>query len=131
MRVRDDLILTGAAAVLLFVGSASLPRLTEASDPGLSATFVDKTKDPSDRTATVTVQVSGVRLTDPATANETAKAGEGHLHYKLDDGPVIATTAPKLSFHQLKAGPHRVVVMLAGNDHKALGPEKSLDLEIK
>ena len=43
---------------------------------------------------------------------------------------MIATTATKLSFHELTPGKHHIDVMLAGNDHKPLGPSKSLDLEV-
>ena len=42
----------------------------------------------------------------------------------------IATTAPKLSFHGLKPGEHRVVVTLAGNDHHPLGPEQTLSVRV-
>jgi hypothetical protein len=49
------------------------------------------------------------------------RAGQGHLHYRVDDGPVIATTVTELSFHELAPGPHRFEVTLVGNDHQPLG----------
>jgi len=61
---------------------------------------------------------------------EMPKAGQAHLHYQVDDGPVVATTAPKLSFHGLKPGEHKVVVMLAANDHSALGPQETLNVRV-
>lgn len=72
------------------------------------------------REATVVVTTGGIQLVDPTTAKETAKIGEGHLHYRVDNGPVIATTATKLSFHELSSGEHKISVTLAGNDHKPL-----------
>jgi hypothetical protein len=72
------------------------------------------------REATVVVTTGGIQLVDPTTAKETAKIGEGHLHYRVDDGPVIATTATKLSFHELSSGEHKISITLAGNDHKPL-----------
>ena len=66
------------------------------------------------------VTTGGIQLVDPTTAKETAKIGEGHLHYRVDDGPVIATTATKLSFHELSSGEHKISITLAGNDHKPL-----------
>ena len=56
--------------------------------------------------------------------------GEAHLHYRVDDGPVIATTATKLSFHELTPGQHTITVMLAANNHKPLGPQQTLTVTI-
>ena len=80
--------------------------------------------------ATVKIQVSGIQLVDPASVQEQPKAGQGHLHYRVDDGPVIATTAPKLSFHELSPGEHRFELTLAGNDHKPLMPSKTLRVTV-
>jgi hypothetical protein len=96
----------------------------------LKAELVDPAKKAKGKEATVKVDVSGAEIVDPATVNEKAKAGQGHLHYTVDDGPTIATTAKKLSFHGLKSGKHTIKVALAGNDHSPLGPEQTLDVEI-
>ena len=96
----------------------------------LTASLVDAEAKARQQTATVKVDVAGVKLTDPALSNEKPVAGQAHLHYQVDDGPVIATTAPKLSFHGLKPGAHRVKVVLAANDHSPLGPEQTLDVTI-
>ena len=53
-----------------------------------------------------------------------------HLHYRVDDGPVIATTATKLSFHELTPGLHKIVVMLANNDHSPSGLEQTLEITV-
>ncbi|HKY30213.1 MAG TPA: hypothetical protein VJM12_19945 [Pyrinomonadaceae bacterium] len=96
----------------------------------LTATLVDAEKKAAQKAATVEVKTTGINLTDPAKANEMAKAGQGHLHYQVDGGPVIATTTTKLSFHGLSSGPHKIVVMLAGNDHTPLGPQQTLEVTI-
>ena len=80
--------------------------------------------------ATVKIQVSGIQLVDPASVQEKPKAGQGHLHYRVDDGPVIATTAPKLSFHELSRGEHRFELTLVGNDHQPLLPSKTLRITV-
>lgn len=98
--------------------------------PTLTATLVDAEKKAAQKAATVEVKTTGIDLIDPAKANEVAKAGQGHLHYQVDDGPVIATTTTKLSFHGLSSGAHKIVVMLAGNDHNPLGPQQTLDVTI-
>lgn len=98
--------------------------------PSLTATLVDPEKKAQQKAATVSVKVDGIKLVDPATAMEKAKPGEGHLHYQVDSGPIIATTTTKLSFHGLTPGAHKIVVMLAGNDHAPLGPQQTLEVTI-
>jgi xanthosine utilization system XapX-like protein len=96
----------------------------------LKATLVDAAKKAEAKTATVQVTVGGLKLMDPDKTHGQVKKGQGHLHYQLDNGPVIATTAPKLSFHGLSRGQHTLVVMLAGNNHEPLGPQEVLTFEI-
>jgi hypothetical protein len=96
----------------------------------LTATLVDPEAKAKKQAATVKVETRGVRIVDPALSGEKPIAGQGHLHYQVDDGPVIATTALKLSFHGLKPGPHGIMVQLAANDHSPLGPEQKLTVTI-
>jgi hypothetical protein len=115
-----------ATALLAGVGAWT----QQADQPGITASLVEPEKNGARGWATVVVKVSGVILTDPATANEVPKPGQAHLHYQLDDGPVVATIAPKLSFHDLKTGEHTIVVMLAANDHSPLGPQATLNVRV-
>ena len=110
----------GAAAVQSGTGQA----------PELSATLSDAEKKAREQTATVEAKVAGIQLIDPAAVNEQPQSGQGHLHYQLDNGPIIATTTTKLSFHELSSGPHKVTVMLASNDHQPLGPKETLTVNI-
>ena len=96
----------------------------------MTAKLVDPEMKAQKKEATVTVDVKGIKLTDPAEAKEQPKAGQGHIHYQVDDGPVIATTSPKLSFHGLSSGAHKIVVMLAANDHRPLGPQETLTVTV-
>ena len=116
------------AAVLL--GGAGI-WADQPDKPGMTADLVNPEKNGARGAATVVVKVSGVTLTDPAAANELPKAGQAHLHYQLDGGPVVATTSPKLSYHGLTAGEHRIVVMLAANDHTPLGPQQTLTVKVQ
>jgi len=77
------------------------------------------------------VTVTGVKLIDPSSLVR-GKAGkkEGHLHYQIDEGYIIATPASKLSFHGLSSGAHKIVVMLASNNHEPLGPKEVLSVSI-
>lgn len=108
----------------------SAPAGGHATTATLTATLVDAEKKAAEKAATVQVKTTGIRLIDPAMAKEMPKSGQGHLHYQVDDGPVIATTTTKLSFHGLASGPHKIVVMLAGNDHNPLGPQQTLDVTV-
>jgi hypothetical protein len=117
--------------ITAFVGMVLLTAVIAAlAEPkaGMSASLVEPEKNGARGWATVAVTVSGVTLTDPATAKEVPKPGQAHLHYQIDDGPIVATIAPKLSFHELKPGDHKVVVMLVGNDHAPLGPMETLSI---
>jgi hypothetical protein len=116
----------------------TVPRQDQRSDSeesekkavGLKANLVDAEKNSKRKWATVEARVKGVTMIDPAKAKEQPKAGQAHLHYQLDDGPVVATTSTKLSFHDLPSGKHKITVMLAANDHSPLGPEDTVDVDI-
>jgi len=112
--------------------AASMPatRGMATDQPTLKAVLVDQQKKAAKREATVQVTVSGINIVDPAVAGEKPKRGEGHFHYQVDGGPVVATTAPKLSFHELSPGSHAISVILAGNDHKPLMPPVALQVKV-
>ena len=96
----------------------------------LTAQLVNPEKEAREKAATVQVKVTGVKIVDPELTHGQSRKGEGHIHYRFDDGPVIATTASKLSFHELSSGKHKIAVMLAGNDHRPLGPRETLNVNI-
>src|SRR5215472_13559922 len=105
-------------------------RKTAAPAPTLSAMLIQPEQKAKKHEADVQVQVAGIDIVDPATANEKLVPGQGHLHYQLDSGPIVATTATKLDFHKLTPGKHQIMVMLAGNDHNPLGPKETLHVTI-
>lgn len=105
-------------------------RKTAAPAPTLTARLLQPEPKAKKHEAGVQVQVTGVEIVDPAAVNEKSAPGQGHLHYQLDNGPVIATTATKLNFHQLAPGKHQITVTLAGNDHNPLGPKETLHVTI-
>jgi hypothetical protein len=133
-----------ALAVVIVLGSlTSIPVRVVAQDqyvgmqpdrppkePRLTAVLIDADKKALKHAATVSVVVEGLKLVDPDTEKGTAHDGQGHLHYRLDGGPVIATTATKLSFHELASGKHSLTVLLAANDHSPLGPSVKLSIKI-
>jgi hypothetical protein len=109
---------------------AAQPAAKSASSATLTASLVDPDKKAMQQAATVQAMVKGIALVDPGQVGEKPRPGQGHLHYQVDDGPVIATTASKLSFHGLKPGAHKIVVTLAANDHSPLGPQQTLEVTV-
>jgi len=106
-----------------------LDRTLSSGGPALVAS-VQRAERTSERWADVKVTVAGIGLVDPQMVGDYPVWGQGHLHYQVDGGPVIATTATKLSFHDLAPGSHTIVVLLAGNDHRPLGPKRVLTVTI-
>jgi hypothetical protein len=131
--MRRNLTLLALGSVLAAVtmaGARTARGKSSMQEPGMTARLVDATEKAQERSATVAAHVTGLRLIDPASVHEKAKAGEGHLHYQVDGGPVIATPSTKLSFHELTSGDHKITVVLAGNDHRPLGPQDTLTVKV-
>jgi hypothetical protein len=123
--------LVTAALAIVLAGSHSYAQAPgAATKPTMTAKLLDPDKKAADKAATVEVTTSGVELTDPAISHEKAVPGQGHLHYQLDKGPVVATPAAKLSYHELTPGTHTILVVLAGNDHQPLGPQQELKVTV-
>jgi hypothetical protein len=96
----------------------------------LTAKLLDAEAKAKRKSATVVVTVHGVKMTDPGSVGEKPAKGQGHIHYRLDDNAVVATTATKLSWHELSSGPHAITVTLAGNDHEPLGDPETLRVTV-
>jgi hypothetical protein len=101
-----------------------------ATPAAFEATLVDAEAKARERAASVQVDLRSVRMTDPDATTGKPAAGEAHLHYQLDDGPVIATTATKLGFHELAPGNHLIKITLAGNDHKPVSAQQTINVTI-
>lgn len=111
-------------ALSLGLGSAM------AAEPSFTAKLVDADKKAAKKEASVEVKAKDIKLVDPSVSGEQAKAGQGHFHYQIDDSPIIATPATKLSFHGLTPGEHLITVTLAANDHQALGAPQMLRITV-
>jgi hypothetical protein len=96
------------------------------AEPALDAELMNEALNGRKAAAVIRVAVSGVELVDPDEAGAEPVAGQAHLLYRLDGGPVVATTARKLAFRELAPGSHSVAVLLAGNDGAPLGPQETL-----
>jgi len=67
----------------------SLVSQERAGSATLTASLIDPETTAKEKTATVQVSVTGVKLIDPAMTNKRPTKGQGHLHYRVDSGPVI------------------------------------------
>ena len=123
-------IVAAALTALVSVPRTFAQAQGTATKPTLTAKLIDPDKKAAGRAATVEVTTSGVELVDPAMSNEKPVVGQGHVHYQLDKGPIVATPSAKLSWHELMPGAHTILIMLAGNDHKPLGPQQTLTVTI-
>jgi hypothetical protein len=141
IRKVTSIAMVSAIICALSLGATAVepPKLSDGRKPivsgaettaDFSATLSDPEQKAQERTAMVEVKVLGVQLIDPAAVHDQPQHGQGHLHYQVDNGPVIATTTTKLSFHELSLGSHKITVMLVGNDHQPLGPRETLTINI-
>ena len=121
-------VTVGAMVFCIYAHAAETPA---APNPAtLTAKLIDPEAKAAKQSATVAVVVTGLQLTDPGSVGEKPAAGQGHLHYQVDKGFIIATTATKLSFHGLTPGTHTIMVSLAANDHSPLGPSETLTVTV-
>ena len=128
---RSSFAIVTAALTMLVAGSLSYAQAPgAATKPTMTAKLVDPEKKAAEKAATVEVTVSGVELTDAAISHEKAVPGQGHLHYQLDEGAVVATPTAKLTYHELTPGTHTILVVLSGNDHQPLGPQQQLTVTV-
>jgi len=116
--------------VLMLTLVVTLGAVYATQPPTMDVRLVDAVQKAKKQTATVQVTVGALNLVDPDSAQAGVQTGEGHLHYQMDSGPVIATTATKLSFHGLAGGKHSIVITLVGNDHSPLGPQETIAVVI-
>jgi hypothetical protein len=123
-------VMTAALTLVMAAPATNAQAPGAATKPVMTAKLVDAEKKAAEKAATVEVTTSGIELVDPALSNEKAVLGQGHLHYQLDKGPVVATPAAKLSYHELTPGTHTILVVLAANDHKPLGPQQQLTVTV-
>ena len=128
--------LTAALAALYGPARAEQDSQTvqQISSNGSSQELIVELMDPENkakkRSATVEVDVKGIRIMDPDKEKEEPRRGIGHFQYRLDEGTVIASTSRKMSFHELTPGRHKIEVSVAGSDYEPLGLKGTLYIEI-
>lgn len=103
---------------------------THAAAPAFSVRLVAPEKLARQRSVLMQVTAPNIELVEPTQASGAPREGQGHLHYQVDQGPIIDTANPVLTLHALAFGRHTVAVEIAGNDHRPLGPPQVLVVTI-
>jgi hypothetical protein len=161
MRFRVGFVLLAAACLLVLAGCGDSNKksakksapASKVTSPNAKVSFVAP-KDGSSQGTTVaaTVKVTGFTLS-PATVGQPAKAGQGHLHFALDNGKFdypkysgangqlaeklgvagkySPSVSPTITYKGLPKGKHKLEVYLANNDHTNAGPEAKTEFTVK
>jgi hypothetical protein len=96
-------------------------------DVTITVKLVDEAMLSKDKMAKVEVGVTGVKLM-PEHKGTTHMSS--HLHYQIDDSPIIVTTSPTLSFANLTSGKHTIQVTVVDAKHSPLAGPESVELNI-
>lgn len=98
--------------------------------PLLMVKLVEPEHNAQNHKAVVEVQTDGLKIVDPAAADNEPKLDEGHIQYRLDNGAIQNTTSKTWTFGHLSRGEHLIRVALASNDGHQLGSEKALKVKV-
>jgi Cu/Zn superoxide dismutase len=133
-RIPYTLLLAAVLIALPIVVSAQYKTMTEntnAQKATVTARFINEAANANKKMATVDVSVTGVTIN---AAKDIAGMGEGtmgvHLHYQLDNGPIIVTPEKKLTFANLSSGTHTIKVTVANGHHQPISETQTLTVKI-
>jgi hypothetical protein len=160
MRFRVGFVLLAAACLVVFAGCGDSKKsenksapASKVGAPGAKVSFVAP-KDGSTQGSTVaaTVRLTKFQLS-PATVGKAAKAGQGHLHFAMDNGKFdypkysgangqlaeklgvagkySPSVTPTITYKGLPKGKHELEVYIANNDHTIAGPEAKTEFTVK
>jgi hypothetical protein len=161
MRFRVGFVLLAAVCLIAFAGCGGSEKKSEKKSapaskvtaPNAKVSFVAP-KDGSTQGSTVaaTVKVTNFQLS-PTTVGKPAKAGQGHLHFAMDEGKYdypkysgangqlaeklgvagkySPSVTPTITYKGLSKGKHELEVYLANNDHTNAGPEAKTEFTVK
>lgn len=77
-------------------------------------------------TLTVKVETTGITFTMPSNTNV---AGEGHVHFTLDDRPFVMSTEAQAEIEDVTAGVHTLKAELVQNDTQSFDPPIEVEIE--
>jgi len=151
-------------ALLLVAGCGSSSKKSSSSTtsttaktvgaPGATVAFVTPKDNSVSPSSTVVGKVTLTNFTlAPNAVGKAAKQGEGHLHFKMDEGKYdfpkysgangalavklgvqgkySPSVTPTITYKGLPAGKHKLEVYLANNDHTNTGVESETSFTVK
>ena len=129
--VKRHLVLTLLACMLMALTAFAQENVWQGpqNGPRLRAQLADKEKNLQRRLAVVDVDVQGVALADP-TSNQYSMPGQGHLRFRLDNGPYILPLNNRIAFEALTPGKHTIEVTLADNNYRLIAPKIELQITV-
>lgn len=68
---------------------------------------------------TATVKTTGFKFAVPANTNV---AGQGHVHFTLDDRPFVMSISPTVEIQNVRPGEHKLVAELVQNNTESFDP---------
>lgn len=89
--------------------------------PEVTAELVKPAANSKKGVALLSIHVIGLQIVDPIEVDEIPKAGEGHVHVQLNDGPILAVPSLHMRLTRIPPGQHVIKVMLHANDHSPIG----------
>ena len=129
--VRRHLVLTLLACMLLAVAGFAQENVWVGPQNGarIRAKFVDKEKNLQHRLAVIDVDVEGAVLGDP-TDQSYQMPGQGHVQFRVDNGPYILPSSNRIAFEALAPGKHTIEVTLADHNYRLMAPKIDLELDV-
>ena len=126
-------------------GSTTTGEESASGTSGTGSTGMTGTTGSTGSTGTGTSSTSGTAETPSGTSSTAGTGSMGmsgsagtshaslaaaHLHYQLDNGPIVATSAKTLEFANLTSGSHTITVYVADASHTPLSDQKTLTVTV-
>ncbi|KAF0209293.1 MAG: hypothetical protein FD171_18 [Actinobacteria bacterium] len=77
-------------------------------------------------TVTVAVETTGLEFVMPGGTNV---AGQGHVHFSLDGGPIVMSVEKEAELKDVAPGTHTLVAELVQNDTESFSPPIEQEIE--
>lgn len=82
-------------------------------------------------TLSVTIQQSGKDLVIRMQTTNFKIGTDGHVHLRMDDGPVVMPMTEEYTLPNAPPGKHAIWVELSNISHVSLGVEQTVQVEVK
>lgn len=112
-------MLSGCAKGSADSGSTSESAVTAATPPTIELVSPAAGAKVPAGDVSLSVKTTGLKFVMPS---NTLVPGEGHVHFELDDEPVMMSTTPDYVYEGVSAGEHKLTAELVQNDTKPFSP---------